>query len=122
MFGFNDVTSVANGYGDLGRTPFLITSDIYLEYNLRLGSRYNLNLNVTVYNATNTKTITGYVDNPHQNSWYLSYDTLVLQGTPAGTTDYTTLRPASVYLNPMFGEWNGRNGSWSMRFGARFGF
>ena len=122
MFGFNDVTSVANGYGDLGRTPFLITSDVYLEYNLKLGSRYNLNLNVTVYNATNTKTITGYVDNPHQNSWYLSYDTLVLQGTSAGVSDYNLLRPASVYDNPMFGEWNGRNGSWSMRFGARFGF
>ncbi len=45
MFGFNDVTSVANGYGDLGRTPFLFTTDVYVEYNLKLGSKYNLNLN-----------------------------------------------------------------------------
>jgi len=122
MFGFNDVTSVANGYGDLGRTPFLVTTDVYVEYNLKLGSKYNLNLNLTVYNATNTKTITSYVNNPHQNSWYLSYDTLVLQGTPDGVTDWSTLRPASVYTSPAFGMWNGRNGSWSMRFGARFGF
>jgi hypothetical protein len=122
MFGFNDVTSVANGYGDLGRLPFLFTTDFYLEYNLKLGSRYNLNLNATIYNATNTKTITSYSDNPHQNSWYLSYDTLVLQGTPAGTDDWTTLRPSNVYPSVVQGLWSGRYGSWSMRFGARFGF
>jgi len=122
MFGFNDVQSVANGYGDLGHNPFLFTTDVYLEYNLKLGSRYNLNLNVTVYNATNTSTITSYVNNPHQNSWYMDYSVLVQQGTPTGASDWETLRPADVYSSPVFGQWNGRNGSWSMRFGARFGF
>jgi hypothetical protein len=125
MFGFNSVTAVANGYGDLGRTPFLFTTDIYVEYNIKLGSRYNLNLNATVYNATNTSTITSYVNNPHQNSWYLDYDVLVQQGTPTGVDDWTILRdasPTTIYLNPTFGQWNGRNGTWSMRFGLRFGF
>jgi len=38
MFSFDSVTSVANGYGDLGRTPFLFTTDIYVEYNIKLAA------------------------------------------------------------------------------------
>jgi hypothetical protein len=44
-----------NGRGDMGRTPFLWQMDLYLEYNLKLGSKFNLNLNANVTNVTNNK-------------------------------------------------------------------
>jgi hypothetical protein len=44
-----------NGRGDMGRTPFLWQLDLYAEYNIKLGSKFNLNLNANVTNITNNK-------------------------------------------------------------------
>lgn len=44
-----------NGRGDLGRTPVLWQIDLYLEYNLKLSSKFNLNLNANITNLTNNK-------------------------------------------------------------------
>lgn len=44
-----------NGRGDMGRTPFLWQLDLYAEYNIKLGSKFNLNLNANVTNLTNNK-------------------------------------------------------------------
>ena len=128
MFPINDVTAVPNGYGDLGRLPFLFTADLYAEYTLKLGKRYAVQLNATVYNFTNTQTITGYSDTIFQNNStiYLDYDILVQQGTPTGYTLWQSMMlangsPAPV-TNVNYAKWTGRYGAWSMRFGARFQF
>ena len=112
----------------LGRLPFLFTADLYAEYTLKLGKRYAVQLNATVYNFTNTKTITGYSDTIFQNNStiYLDYWTLAKQGTPAGYTLWQSMMlenggPAPV-TNPNYAKWTGRYGAWSMRFGARFQF
>jgi hypothetical protein len=44
-----------NGRGDLGRTPMLWQLDLYAEYNLKLGSKFNLNLNANVTNLSDNK-------------------------------------------------------------------
>jgi hypothetical protein len=121
-FAFNDMTMQPYGYADLGRLPFLFTADLYLEYTLKLSKRYGISFNASVFNFTNTKTITSYVDGMFQNQWYLDYDVLVLQGTPAGAADWTTLVPSSIYADPRRGQFSGRNGAWSTRFGATFRF
>jgi len=42
--------------GNMGRTPFLWWTDLYAEYNLKLGDKYRLNFNVNVTNVFNTDT------------------------------------------------------------------
>lgn len=44
-----------NGRGDMGRTPFLWQLDLYAEYNIKLGDKFNLNLNANITNLTNNK-------------------------------------------------------------------
>jgi hypothetical protein len=44
-----------NGRGDMGRSPFLWQIDLYAEYNIKLGSKFNLNLNANITNLTNNK-------------------------------------------------------------------
>jgi hypothetical protein len=43
------------GRGDMGRTPILWQLDLYAEYNLKLGKKFNLNLNANITNVTNNK-------------------------------------------------------------------
>jgi len=119
---FNDMTVFPNNYGDLGRLPFLFTTDFYVEYTLKLGSRTSVQLNATVYNATNTKTITSYYDRPYQDMWRMSEWILAQQGTSTGAPDYLDLKPTTVRDDPRFGQWTGRYSAWSARFGARFSF
>jgi Carboxypeptidase regulatory-like domain/TonB-dependent Receptor Plug Domain len=119
---FNDMTVFPNNYADLGRLPFTFTADVYVEYTLKLGRKASVQLNATVYNATNTKTITSYYDRPYQDMWRLAESTLVLQGTSSGAADWHTLVPVTVRDDPRFGMWTGRYGAWSARFGARFAF
>lgn len=47
------------GYGDLGRLPWNVWADLYLEYTLRFGGKYSASINFQVNNVTNTKSITG---------------------------------------------------------------
>jgi hypothetical protein len=42
--------------GNLGRTPFLLWADLYVEYSLKLTDRYVININANVTNLLNTDT------------------------------------------------------------------
>jgi len=44
------------GRGNEGRTPILWQMDLYAEYNIKLGKRFNLNLNANITNITNNNT------------------------------------------------------------------
>jgi hypothetical protein len=118
--GFNDMTSYPDGYFDTGkRNPFNMWADIYVEYSLRIAGKYLVNLNVTINNASNTSTATGYFDTPtiNQVRWT---DAQIL----AQRTNYVDWRTeiASHEPDPRYGMVTGYFGSWTMRFGARFSF
>lgn len=118
---FNDMTSLPDGYADAGRLPFMMWADLYLEYNLRIARKYTVNFNVQVNNATSTSTITGYDDSPYSTSLRLTPEELLAQRD--NYVDWRTL--ADDYgsePDPRYGLWSSRNGSWSLRFGARFSF
>ncbi len=117
---FNDMTSYPDGYFDTGkRNPFVLWADLYVEYNLRIAKKYVVNLNVTVNNATNTSTATGYFDTPFIQMLRWS-DAQIL----AQTTNYVDWHTEIATHEPdvRYGKVTGYFGSWSMRFGARFSF
>jgi len=125
-FAFNDMSMIPDNYNSLARLPFLFTTDLYVEYNLKLGNKYNLQFNVSAYNVTNTKTITAYADGPFQNQWYMEYWELARRGPDSLIQDTTTWQAAAaaagIYSDPRYGMWSGKYGAWSLRFGARLGF
>lgn len=134
-----------NGYGDLGRLPWNVWADVYVEYTLRFAGKYGVGINLQVNNITNTKSITGrvydlnrvgsryYVYEPgsstlvdfesdmlngtFQNYWYeyFSDRDLDLDGNP--NTQSNPLDP-----HPAFNWWSSRFGTWSMRLGFKFTF
>jgi hypothetical protein len=123
---FNDMTIFPDGYFDTGkRMPFLFTADLYLEYNLRIAGKYSLQLNATVNNVTNAKTITAYDDTPHVIMLRLSDAQHLAQKDKY--VDWKLLRnqpyqATNMEIDPQYGKWSGRYGAWSLRLGARLGF
>lgn len=134
-----------NGYGDLGRLPWNVWADIYVEYTLRFAGKYGVGINLQVNNITNTKSITNkvfdlnrvgsryYVYAPgtttrvyfeddmlagtFKDYWYeyFSNRSLDLDGNTS-----TTSNPLDPH--PAFGWWSSRFGTWSMRLGFKFTF
>jgi len=121
---FNDMQMFPDGYFDTGkRYPFLFTADLYLEYNLRIAKKYTVNINATISNVTNTSTITSYNQRYNYDMLRMTDEQLMAQKT--NYVDWKTLvanNPVTNKLNPVFGWWNGRNGPFSLRLGARVGF
>ncbi len=105
-----------NGYGDLGRMPFTAWADLYVEYTLKIASKYNLSLNVQVNNVTNTKTWQTYVAAPNRTTMAVSDEEILSK-----TFDYTT-RLADYWPNAQYNHYATRYGTWTARFGARFSF
>jgi len=66
IIGASRMAIYPEGYNDLGkRLPFTMWADAYVEYTLRISSRFKVNLNATISNITNTSTIQGYYDRPN---------------------------------------------------------
>jgi hypothetical protein len=125
---FNDMQIFPDGYFDTGkRLPFLFTMDLYLEYNLRIAKKYTVNLNLTVYNATNTSTITGYYDRANFSLLRLTDEELL--GQKDHYKDWRQWIDEKIIVNKYDPRWNngnpmwtGRNGAWTARVGAKFSF
>lgn len=107
------------GYGDLGRLPWGAWADIYLEYNLRFGGKYNAAINVQINNVTNSKFITGKVTTLNRTSLWAD-DWEFLNGSLAQTL--TERIQSEGDPHPAFMWWSGRNGSYSVRLGFKFTF
>ena len=104
-------------YNDRGvRTPFTAYADMYVEYNLRLFKKYTVNLNMTAFNITNTKTIQNYYERPHilRIGWTEEQH---LSKALDWKKEIATHEP-----DPRYDKWNSRYGAWSWRMGARFSF
>jgi len=121
---FNDMTVYPDGYYDTGeRTPFTAWADMYVEYTLRIAKKYSINLNATISNFTNTSTITGYSMQYNYTMLRLTDDELLAQQT--NYKDWKVWMDETITvnkLNPVYGWWSSRFGSWSWRAGARVSF
>ncbi len=121
---FNDMQVFPDGYYDTGeRTPFMAWADMYIEYTLRIAKKYSINLNATISNFTDTNTITGY--SMQYNYTMLRMTDEELLGQQTNYKDWKVWMDEQITvnkLNPVYGWWNARNGSWSWRAGARISF
>lgn len=120
-----------NGYGDLGRLPWNIWADVYVEYTLRFAGKYGVGINLQVNNITNTKSITGkvfdlnrvgsryYTDYPGTRIYY---EDAMLDGTFVNNWYEWFTQDTAVDPHPAFGWWSSRFGTWSMRLGFKFTF
>jgi hypothetical protein len=121
---FNDMASYPDGYFDTGeRTPFMAWADMYIEYTLRIAKKYSINLNATISNFTDTNTITGYSMQYNYTMLRMTDDELLGQRT--NYKDWKVWMDEQITvnkLNPVYGWWTARNGSWSWRAGARISF
>lgn len=110
------------GYGDLGRLPWNVWADLYLEYTLRFGGKYSATINFQVNNVTNTKSITAKNNTLNRNSIYAD-DWEFLNGALAEDLDNRIANSYPGHLPaPAFNMWTGRFGTWSTVLGFRFSF
>jgi hypothetical protein len=121
---FNDMQIFPDNYYDTEqRLPFTFYGDLYLEYNLRIANKYTINLNTTVYNFTNTKTIQAYYDRPNYTMLRMSDDELLSNKTLKKTwKQWIDEKVTGDVYDPRYGQWTSRYGAWSWRMGARFSF
>ncbi|MBC7348944.1 MAG: TonB-dependent receptor [Candidatus Aminicenantes bacterium] len=120
-----------NGYGDLGRLPWNVWADVYVEYTLRFAGKYGVGINLQVNNITNTKSITGKVFDLNRvgSRYYTDYpgtriyfEDAMLDGTFVNNWYEWFTQDTAVDPHPAFNWWSSRFGSWSMRLGFKFTF
>lgn len=110
-----------NGYGDMGRTPFTMWGDLFLEYTLKIAGKYNVALNFQMNNFTNTKTIQSYSRAPNRNTMWIE-DYQILSKTYDWEDALYNDPDDTYFVNTAYGLWSSRYGTWSARVGARFSF
>jgi hypothetical protein len=113
---FRDMTVMPENYGDLGRLPFTFYADMYLEYNLRIAKKYLVNLNATINNVTNTKTVQSYSTAACRTTIYATDDEHL-----TGNFDWKAQVPTHT-PDPRFNLPSSYYGAWTLRLGARFSF
>ena len=114
----NNVGIYPNNRADLGQLPFTFWGNLYLEYNLRLGGKYNLQVNLNIDNFTNTSTIQAQDTSPNRSTIRVTDEQIL-----AKNYDWQAeLATGNYDDDPRYGLWTGRFGSWSARLGFRFSF
>jgi len=120
-----------NSYGDLGRLPWNVWADVYVEYTLRFAGKYGVGINLQVNNITNTKSITNKVFDLNRNGarYYTDYpgtrvyyEDAMLDGTFVDNWYEWFTQDTAVDPHPAFEWWSSRFGTWSMRLGFKFTF
>ncbi|MGB2845102.1 MAG: carboxypeptidase regulatory-like domain-containing protein [Candidatus Aminicenantaceae bacterium] len=114
----NNVNVYPNNRADIGRLPFTFWADLYMEYNLKIAGKYNMQVNLNIYNATNTSTWQAQ-DTTQNRSTIRVTDAEFL----SETYDYRAELATGNYRDdPRFGEFTSKFGRWSARLGLRFSF
>jgi hypothetical protein len=108
-----------NGRGDLGRLPFTFWADLYLDYTVKLGSKYRASVNLQINNVTNTNTIQSVVEDYNLDG-FSGFDDEILNGQFA--LHYPEYTAANDTVHPAFNQWATRFGRWSARLGLKFSF
>ena len=104
------------GYGDLGRLPFTMWADLYLEYTMRVAKKYNIGINLTITNVSNTKTWSA------KNS-VVNRVTMAVSDAEIKSTSFDFhSRLATSDPDPSFGMFTNTFATWTARLGLRFSF
>jgi hypothetical protein len=115
----NDRYIYPENRGDLGRLPFTLWADIYLDYGFKLAGKYRASVNLQVNNVTNTGTIQSRIIDLNLDGIYADYPQ-ILDGTLA--SDYRAMVVDAGDTNHGFDKWETRFGPWSARLGLKFSF
>jgi len=117
ILNFRDMGYYPNNRFDTGeRLPFTFWSDLYLEYNLKLGTRYNAQINLTLFNFTNTSKAQSKFLWLNRNSIWADDAEIITK-----TYDYKA-QLADANPDPRFNKFSSYFGPWSARLGVRFSF
>jgi hypothetical protein len=115
----NDRYIYPENRGDLGRLPFTLWADLYLDYTLKLGNRYRASVNLQINNVANTSTIQSRIIDLNLDGIYADYPQ-ILDGTLA--RDYKAMVVDAGDTNSGFNKWETRFAPWSARLGLKFSF
>ena len=113
---FNNGTVYPENRMTDGRLPFTAWASLFLEYNLKIGKKYNCALNFYIENVTNTATAQGKDMGMNRIGIPVTNDEILSKNY-----DYKS----NVLLydpNPMYGLVTTYFPPWSARVGARFSF
>ena len=80
-----------------GRTPFLWRADLYAEYNMKLGEKNTLQLNMNVYNITNNRIAQRLYNVANFGTVYLDNDEII-----AGFNYEDVMQAQGITPNPQF--------------------
>ena len=117
--GLNNRWILPENRGDMGRLPFTLWADLYLDYTFRIGDRYRASINLQVNNVTNTKTIQSKIRDLNLDGIWAD-NAQILDGTLA--RDYKAMVLDANDVNSAYGKWETRFGPWSARLGLKFSF
>jgi len=104
---------------DLGRLPFTVWADLYLDYTFKFGNKYRASINLQINNMTGTSTIQSRITDYNLDG-FSGYDTEILNGTFA--RDYKTFTADENDGNAGFNKWATRYAPWSARLGLKLSF
>lgn len=104
---------------DLGRLPFTVWADVFVEYVHKFAQKYSVAVNLQVNNVFNTKTIQSKITDLNRTAIWAD-DAEILDGTLAA--NYLSWVASDGDPHPAFGWWSTRFGTWSARLGLRFSF
>jgi len=108
-----------NGRGDMGRLPFTLWANLYLDYSFKIGAKYRASVNFQVDNVTDTKTIQSRIMDYNLDG-FSGYDAEILSGDFA--RNYRTYTADEDDLHPAFGWWSTRFAPWTARLGFKLSF
>jgi hypothetical protein len=118
----NNAYMYPNGYGDLGRLPWTVWADLYVEQTIKIAGKYNLGLNVQINNVTNTSNWITADQSPTRIGGGMAISNAQFLSK---TFDYRAAINAAgdpFWKNIDYGNFTSRFGTWSARFGVKFSF
>lgn len=117
ILNFRDMGYYPNNRFDTGeRLPFTFWSDLYVEYNLKLAKKYRAQVNLTLFNFTNTKTAQSkFMWLNRNNIWATDAEIMTKN------YDYRAQLPGAN-PDPRFGKFSSYFGPWTARLGVGFSF
>ena len=105
------------GRGDLGRTPTITQTDLYLAHEFAVGGDNSLEISMSVFNLFDEDTVTSLNNSGVQSDLPLSEAEFFAGFNPEAVIDNE-----EVPRNPLFGLANGFQGARSVRLGVSFRF
>ena len=116
---YNSKYFYVNGRGDMGRLPFTVWADLFMEYALKFRGGTRAAINLQINNITDTDTVQSVIITPNRSS-FTGYHDQILDGT--FYTDYMSIIESRGIAHAAYGDWETRMGTWSARLGLKFSF